>query len=171
MRIPHRSARNMIHIYCNLNDQLNQEIYDSCIKDNKSLILNTPCPKCGFRSLIFYGRYLRTVILPTGQRLRIRIQKCRCKYCHSVHAVLTTAILPCFLYSLLSMLGIIRKDPDSLADDSYRLHLLKKHRLTRLLDILSNPPVSIQDFSCFIRSLLSDHKKFPISYILIQLPT
>lgn len=153
----------MIHLYSNDYLVLNQELYENIICSNKDLIIHSQCPSCGNCELIFYGHYSRTVILPDGRNETIRIQRCRCNHCHRVHSILTSSIIPYFLYAFVTLLKMVNKDTDSIIDDSYRLKLAKRMPLYLLKQHLS--------YSSFLDIIHPALNSRNIFYNLLALPT
>ena len=153
----------MIHLYSNDYLVLNQELCENIIYSNKDFIIHSQCPHCGNCELVFYGHYNRTVILPDGRKETIRIQRCRCNHCHSVHSILTSSIIPYFLYTFITLIKMMNKNTDSIIDDSYRLKLTKRLPLRLLKQQLS--------YSSFLEVIHSALNNRNIFYNLLALPT
>lgn len=140
---------------------INQEDYDHFIRYHFDQIFCSPCV-CEHSEWIFYGHYRRTFIDSSGTLRSISIQRCRCKHCGKVHAILPSSLVPYFLY-VFSLLQDALYDRPCALDDSYRMRLKK-----RFFMFYQNLLSTSDHFLGFLSILFQDRKIF---YHLINSPT
>lgn len=103
--------------------------YDRFIKLKNDMIHKAKCPHCSKDGMIFYGKYKRKIILPSGKSVIIMVQRCQCVHCGHVHAILPDFVLPYHNHLVRSITNFIRQ----------KFSILERSYVRRMIHIFSEP--------------------------------